>query len=292
MGRVALLFNSARKGARAAPVSISVGFQAKQQGVQVLRVLFFDGENVTHHPVRRRILAVEVFDDFAIAFDRNPLGDQVFADHVDERRALDIFRMCARSKICWIQIRLAAELHNPLRDAVGMILFLRSVLLELLLHRVRAQTLCHEIVTLVAQDAHDLRRERVVQDLDDGIAIGAITRRHCPFLDVRACPLAERCDIGEMGAGMGRGTGSLGTRIGHGSFPSLFQRLATTRATMAPTAAATRTAFKGSRRTYSSVAPRVRTARSPATSLSELNLTRASASLRVSSARATAAPSL
>src|SRR5437868_1103923 len=175
-----------------------------------------------------------------------------------------------------------------------MILLLQSVLLELLLHRVRAQALCHEIVTLVAQDAYDLRRKRVVQHLDDGIAIGAITRRHRALLDVRARALAEGGDIGEMrtGVGMGRGTGSLGTRIGHGSFPSLFQRRATMRATMAPTAAATRTAFNGSRRTYSSVAPRVRTARSPAASLSAPNLTRASASLRVSSARATAAPSL
>src|SRR5439155_2815839 len=73
------------------------------------------------------------------------------------------------------------------------------------------------------------------------------------------------------------------------SFP--YQRLATTRATMAPTAAATSTDFSGSRRTYSSVAPRACVARSPAASLSAPNLTRASASLRVSSARATAAPS-
>src|SRR5882762_27060 len=63
-------------GANLGPLSsLSVGFEAEQQRVQVLGVLFFDGKDVAHHSVRRWVLAVQIRDDLAVAFDRNALGD-------------------------------------------------------------------------------------------------------------------------------------------------------------------------------------------------------------------------
>src|SRR5438552_18294690 len=77
-------------------LACSVRFQAEQQRVQVLRVLFFDRKDIAHHAVRRRVLAVQIRDDLAVAFDRNALGDQVLADHVDQRRP-STYSECARA---------------------------------------------------------------------------------------------------------------------------------------------------------------------------------------------------
>src|ERR1700694_3651214 len=85
-----------------------------------------------------------------------------------------------------VPIRSAPELDDALRDAVGVLLLLGSVLLEFLLDRVRAQPLRHEVVALVAQHANDFRRQCVIQQLDDGLAIGAVARGHRPFLDMCA----------------------------------------------------------------------------------------------------------
>src|SRR5438552_17857870 len=68
----------------------SACFESLKQRVEVLGVLFFNGKDVPHHSMRRRVLAVEILDDLAITFDRDPLGDQVLANHIDERGSLDI----------------------------------------------------------------------------------------------------------------------------------------------------------------------------------------------------------
>ena len=49
----------------------------------------------------------------------------------------------------------------------------------------------HVVVALVAQDADDLGRERLVQDLDDGLAVRAIVLGDRALLDVPARPLPQ-----------------------------------------------------------------------------------------------------
>ena len=66
-----------------------------------------------------------------------------------------------------IEVGLAAQLDDALGDLVGVRLLLVGVLEELGLHRLGMDAGGHVVVPLVAQDAHDLGGQRVVQDLAD-----------------------------------------------------------------------------------------------------------------------------
>src|SRR5450759_4104220 len=87
---------------------------------QVFGMLLFAGEYFLQQAVRGRILIAEIGDHFAIALDRDSLGNQIFLDHALERIALDVFRMAAGRQPVRREIRLAAELDNALGDEVGM----------------------------------------------------------------------------------------------------------------------------------------------------------------------------
>ncbi len=137
-------------------------------------------------------------DDLAVAFDRDPLGDEVFAQHVDERRPFDVFGVAPLRQRVRIQIGLAAQLHDALRDPIGMLLLLGRVLGELLLDRFRRDALGHEIVPLVAQHAHDLGRERLVQHLAHdlrGRRRSSTSRRPASMCCRARC--AQRRDVGQ-----------------------------------------------------------------------------------------------
>src|SRR5690348_8640498 len=67
-----------------------------QQCLHVLGVLLFLGEDLFQHAAGGRVVVAEVLDDFAIAVDRDALGDQVLLDHVDEIIALDVIGMRPR----------------------------------------------------------------------------------------------------------------------------------------------------------------------------------------------------
>ena len=56
------------------------------------------------------------------------------ADHVDQRRTLGVLGMAAGQEVGRVHVRLTAELADPHRDAVGMVLFLAGMLEELLRH--------------------------------------------------------------------------------------------------------------------------------------------------------------
>src|SRR6476619_467847 len=87
---------------------------ARQQRIDVVGMLFLDGENLLHHSLRRRILAVQPLDDLAVALDRDPLGDEVLAQHIDERIALDVLRVTPLRQRVRVEIGLTAELHDAL----------------------------------------------------------------------------------------------------------------------------------------------------------------------------------
>ena len=61
-----------------------------------------------------------------------------------------------------IEVRRPAELRDPLRDPVRVALLLVGVLQELLSDRLGVDALRHEIVALVSEHAHDLRRQGLV----------------------------------------------------------------------------------------------------------------------------------
>ena len=70
-------------------------------------MFLFDGENVFHHPSRRRIILTEVINHLAITVDRDALSDEIFFDHVDDVISFDLLRMTAHQQSFGIEIRLA-----------------------------------------------------------------------------------------------------------------------------------------------------------------------------------------
>ena len=77
--------------------------------------------------------------------------------------ALDVLGVAASAQALGVEVRLAAELHDALRDQVGVRLLLAGVLEELVGDGLGVDARRHEVVALVAQDADDLGRERLVQ---------------------------------------------------------------------------------------------------------------------------------
>ena len=94
-----------------------------------------------------------------------------------------------------IQLRFAAELLDALRDLVRMLLLFLGVLEKLRLHRLRVNPRRHEVVKFVPQHAHELRRERLVQDGDGLLAIETIVLRHGAVGDVLPCAIAKLLDL-------------------------------------------------------------------------------------------------
>jgi hypothetical protein len=105
--------------------------------------------------------------------------------------------VAAREQPLRVQVGRALELHDAGRDLVGVRLLLVRVLEELGRHRLRVDAGRHVEVPLVAQDAHDLGGQRLVQDLHDGLAVGLVAFRDGTVLDVLARPLPQRLDVGE-----------------------------------------------------------------------------------------------
>ena len=94
-----------------------------------------------------------------------------------------------------IEVGLAPELHDALGDLVRVPLLLAGVLEELRLHGLGVDALGHEVVALVAQHAHQLGGEGLVEQADDGVAVGLVGLGHGAVLDVLSGPLAQRLDV-------------------------------------------------------------------------------------------------
>ncbi len=71
------------------------------------------------------------------------------------------------------------------------------VLEELVSGVLRVETLRGEVVTLVAQDAHEFGREGLVEDVDDPLQIRAVGVSYGTKLNVGAGSLAQALDVGE-----------------------------------------------------------------------------------------------
>ncbi len=100
------------------------------------------------------------------------------------------------TSVARVQIRLTAELRDSLGDLVHVPLLGVRVLEKLLGHAARVDSGRHVVVALVAQDAHDLGRERFVQDAQHRLDVGSIALGHRALLDVGARSPAELLDVG------------------------------------------------------------------------------------------------
>src|SRR5437879_3769768 len=98
--------------------------------------------------------------------------------------------MAAVGETLGIEVGLAAQLRDPLRDPVGMLLLLAGMDEEFGLHRLRVDALGHIMVALVAQDADQLGRQRLVQHLDYLLAVALVAGGDRAVLDAAARPLA------------------------------------------------------------------------------------------------------
>ena len=70
------------------------------------------------------------------------------------------------------------------------------MLQELRGDRVGVDALGHEVVTLVAQHADDLRGQRLVEQLDHGLAVGPVSIGDRAFFDVLPRPATKLGDVG------------------------------------------------------------------------------------------------
>ena len=175
-----------------------------------------------------RVLVAEPADDLAVALDGDALGHEVLLDHVDERGALDVLGVAAVGDAVGVEVRRALQLRDAQRDLVGVAELLVGVLEELVGHRTGVEAVGHEVVPLVAQHAHDLGGEGLVEDVDDLLAVGAVGRRDRALLHLRPGPLAEGLDVGQEVAhgpdgtlGPGRADRRGGPMAGWGDDPQL-----------------------------------------------------------------------
>ncbi len=98
-----------------------------------------------------------------IALDGDALGDEIFLQHVRERRTFLVFAVRVAGEHRGIHLRLAAQLLDALGDLIGVFLLFVRMFEELFLHGLRVNPRGHEVVKLVAQNADELGRERLVE---------------------------------------------------------------------------------------------------------------------------------
>ena len=137
--------------------------QFLQEAGQVLCMLFFLRKNPLQDFTSRGIIRADIGDHFAIAVDRDPFGNQVFRDHLHQGRPFDIFRVAPTQHPFRGQIRLTSKLDNAFGQLIGMDLFLCGMLEKLALHAEGTDPGGHEVMALIAKDAHDFCGEGFIQ---------------------------------------------------------------------------------------------------------------------------------
>src|SRR5207245_10483724 len=109
--------------------------------------------------------------------------------------ALDVLRGGPRADAVRIQVRLAAELIDPLGEEIEVLLFLLRVLSKLFLDRLAGESGRADGVELVAEDADDLRGDRVVQEGDGVLHLAAVVLRDGTFAQVLPSPAPNLLDV-------------------------------------------------------------------------------------------------
>src|SRR6266481_5427170 len=170
-------------------------FMGHEQVVHVVRVLLLLREDPFEEHPGGRIPVAEVAHHLAVGLDGDALGDQIFLDHVDQVLSLDVLRGGPGADPVRVQVRLAAELIDPLGEEIEMLLFLLRVLSELLLDRLASEAGRADGVELVAEDADDLRGDRVVQEGDGVLHLAAVVLRDGTFAEMLPSPAPNLLDV-------------------------------------------------------------------------------------------------
>src|SRR5262245_221023 len=171
--------------------------EALEEGLQVVGVVLLLGQDLFEQAARRWIVVPQVPNHLGVRLDGNPLGHQILANHRDEPFTLDVFRMAAGCQRLRVHIRLAAELSDPLGEPVRVDLLLIGVLEEFVHDRAGVDARRHVVVPLVAQDAYDLGRQRLVEDAQHRLAVCAVAVGHGTLLHVLTGPPAQLLDVAE-----------------------------------------------------------------------------------------------
>lgn len=114
--------------------------------------------------------------------------------------------MAARQHALGREIGCAAQLHDPLRDPVGMILFFRGMFQEFGLYRAGVDALRHEVVAFVTKHADQFGRQRLIQNAAGSVGVAQITACHRAVLDMLPSTVAQLLDVGDerrVGFGIG-----------------------------------------------------------------------------------------
>src|SRR5207244_4769788 len=113
---------STRRSARAsglrglAPGPALARRERGEERAQVVGVLLLHLQDVLDQHARGGIVVPEPASDLGIGLDRDALGDQVLADHVEGRRLLVVLRVAPLGEALGVQVGRAAELDDALRS--------------------------------------------------------------------------------------------------------------------------------------------------------------------------------
>jgi hypothetical protein len=171
--------------------------ESHQQIGQLVGVLLFHGQDLLHHATRGRVLISEVLDEVAVAVDGDSFRHEIFLDHAHQRIALDILGVAAAHQTLGGEIGRPTQLHDARRDLVGMCQFLVRMVEKLLGHALRMNASRHEVMAPVTEYTHEFRRQGIVQQLEDYLAVRRIARGDGTVIDVLAGALAQRLDVGK-----------------------------------------------------------------------------------------------
>src|SRR5229473_850742 len=175
---------------------VALTYLGEQVG-HVVGVLLFSLEDVLHEAARSHVVVAEPSYDLGIRFDRYAFCDQVLLDHRNQVAMTAVLRMAALRQPLGIKVGLAAELGNPFRDPIRMLLLLARMLEKLGPRRLRVEPFGKVEMRLVAQDTDDLGCEHVVKHLDDLRAVGTIAFGDGAGLHVPARPFAHLLYVGD-----------------------------------------------------------------------------------------------
>src|ERR1041384_4514102 len=105
--------------------------------------------------------------------------------------------MAATQQSVGRQIRLTSELDNAFGQLIGMGLLLIGMLEELALHAEGTDPCGRKIMAPIAENAHDFGSQGLIQQVDNRLYLGLVSRCHGAVLNPLSCPGPERLHIGQ-----------------------------------------------------------------------------------------------
>ena len=163
-------------------------------------------QDVFEQAPRGGVLVADQRDELAVGLDGHALGDQVGLDHGFQIGRFVIPGVAATGQRIGREIGLAAELHDAHGKAIRVGRFLARMHRELFGDLGRGQTVGREMVALVAQYANQLGGQRVVEQIDDVLAPGAVMGCDGAAVEV-ALGGVERRRVQRQAVALGHGEG-------------------------------------------------------------------------------------